>query len=134
MESENEPLLTTDQTLLGVLDELKRREPIFHRPELGTSRANFEAMTDPDFWEIGASGRCYSRDHVLEVLDHRYGSPHEDPWETSELQCHQLATDLYLLTYTLLQDTRLTRRSTIWRRARAGWRIVFHQGTEVKPA
>ncbi len=91
-------------------------------------------MTDPDFWEIGASGRRYSRDHVLEVLDQRYGSPYEDPWETSDFQCRQLAIDVYLLTYTLLQDTRVTRRSTIWRRAASGWRIVFHQGTEVKPA
>jgi hypothetical protein len=134
MGTESEPGLATDHAARGVLDELERREPIFHRPELGTSRADFEAMTDPDFWEIGASGRCYSRDHVLAVLDQRYRSPHEDPWETSEFQCRQLATDLYLLTYTLLQDTRLTRRSTIWRRASSGWRIVFHQGTEITRA
>ena len=102
MGTDNEPKLATDDSLLGVFDELKRREPIFHRPELGTSRADFEAMTDPDFWEIGASGRRYSRDHVLEVLDQRFGSPYEDPWETSDFQCRQLATDVYLLTYTLL--------------------------------
>jgi len=40
---------------------------------------------------------------------------------------------LYLLTYTLLQDkTRLTRRSTIWRRTDGDWKIVFHQGTVVE--
>jgi hypothetical protein len=51
-------------------------------------------------------------------------------WETSDFRCQRLAEDLYLLTYTLLQDrVRLTRRSTVWRRTPDGWKIVFHQGT-----
>lgn len=132
MGTDNETPPATDNTSLGVLEELKRLEPIFHRPEHGSSSVDFEGMTDPEFWEIGASGRRYSRDQVLEVLDQRYRSLRQDPWEASEFQCRQLATDLYLLTYTLLQDTRLTLRSTIWRRGSSGWRIVFHQGTEVK--
>ena len=45
----------------------------------------------------------------------------------------KLAGDLYLLTYTLLQDhVRKTRRSTIWQRTASGWKIVFHQGTLVQ--
>ena len=42
--------------LLDVLEELKRREPIFHHPEFGTTRADFERQVTEDFWEIGASG------------------------------------------------------------------------------
>jgi hypothetical protein len=57
-----EPKLTTAASLQSVLEELSARKPLFHRPEFGTTRAEFEAMTAPDFWEIGASGRIYSRD------------------------------------------------------------------------
>ncbi|MHC5761500.1 hypothetical protein [Nostoc sp.] len=39
------------------MNELIQREPIFHRPELGTTRADFEQMTESTFWEVGASGR-----------------------------------------------------------------------------
>ena len=53
---------------------------------------------------------------------------------TSDFHCRQLATDLYLLTYTLLQGMRNTRRSTIWRHTSGDWKIVFHQGTEVAGA
>jgi hypothetical protein len=67
--------LVTDERLHGVLDELVRREPLFHRPESGTTRVDFEAMTAPDFWETGASGRGYSRAHVLDVLEERYKEP-----------------------------------------------------------
>lgn len=113
---------------MSVLDELRAREPIFHRPELGT---DFAPMVAADFWEIGASGRCFDRDYVLEVLAERQRTPAEEIWETSEFRCQELAPDLYLLTYLLRQPERVSRRATIWRRAGADWQIVFHQGTVV---
>jgi hypothetical protein len=115
-----------------MLAELASREPIFHRPELGTTRADFERMTVPDFWEVGASGRRYSRTEVHDVLEKRYATPPADVLETSDFRCRRLASDVYLLTYTLLQNNeRLTRRSTIWQRTDEGWKIVYHQGTIV---
>lgn len=126
-----EPDPTTAAELAGVLDELRRREPIFHRPEIGTSRADFERMTAPDFWEIGASGQRYSRAHVLDVLERRLPDPAEHTWQTRDFHCRELAPDLYLLTYTLEQGERVSRRSTIWRRHGDEWVIVFHQGTLV---
>lgn len=127
-----EPNLVTDPRLLDILNELIQREPIFHRPELGTTRADFEAMTAATFWEVGASGRRYSREYVLEELEKRYASPTVDVWETRDFHCLEIAADNYLLTYTLIQGKRVTRRSTIWRRTVQGWQIVYHQGTVVE--
>jgi hypothetical protein len=129
-----EPTLITDHALRDVLDELKRLEPIFHRRELGTTRADFESMTVADFWEVGASGRRYDRDYVLAELEKRYVQEYLDLWETRDFCCRRLAEDLYLLTYTLLQVERTTRRATIWQRTQSGWKIVFHQGTIVQDA
>ena len=127
-----EPDLATPPHLTGVLEELRRREPIFHYPGLGTSRADYARMTAEDFWEIGASGQRYSRDYVLDVLDARRSAPvDESDWESRDFHVRELARDVYLLTYTLRQGARLTRRSTIWRRAGDDWKIVFHQGTVV---
>ncbi len=92
--------------LLAVLEELRPREPIFHHPEFGTKRRDYEAMTDTEFWEVRASGRRYSREFVL---------------------------DKYLITYTLHQGNRGTRRATLWRRTAAGWTVLYHQGTMVEP-
>lgn len=128
-----EPTLVTDEKDRAVLEELKRREPVFHRPEFIGSRAAIEAMIAPDFWEIGASGRRYSRQFVLETLEAREDNAVEDDdWETADFHCRELARDLYLLTYTLLQGERRTRRATIWRRTPSGWVILFHQGTVVQ--
>jgi hypothetical protein len=128
-----EPTLVTPAKDRAVLEELKRREPIFHRAEFSGPRAAIEAMVALDFWEIGASGRRYSREYVLETLEAREDDPiDDDNWETSDFHCRELARDLYLLTYTLLQGERRTRRATIWRRTSSGWVIVFHQGTLVQ--
>ena len=135
MSPEREPTRTTNPELSEILAELSRREPIFHRPELGTTRADFETMTAEDFWEVGASGRSYSRSYVLDSLEKRYAVPHSDVWETMDFHCRRLATDVYLLTYTLVQDKkRRTRRSTIWQRTAEGWKTVYHQGTIVHDA
>ena len=127
-----EPTLITDPKILDVLNELIQREPIFHRPEFGTTRVDFARMTESTFWEVGASGRRYSRQYVLDVLEKRYANQAEDVWEARDFHCLEIAVDNYLLTYTLIQGTRITRRATIWRRTAEGWKIVYHQGTVVE--
>ena len=128
-----EPNLITSASLEPVLRELKRREPLFHHPERGTTRRDFEAMTAADFWEVGASGRRYSREYVLGVLADRHaGSEPIDVWSATDFHCRQLARDVYLLTYTRFQGERTPRRSTVWEKTPQGWQAVFHQGTIVE--
>ncbi len=119
-----------------VLAELERREPLFHRPEFGTTRAEFEAMTAPDFWEVGASGEIYSRERVWATLERRYAEPGywaSDTWTASDFLCREVAPHAYLLTYTLRQGERQTRRLTVWRRTDDAWQVMYHQGTQVEP-
>ena len=118
---------------LAVLDELMQREPVFHRLEQCSTRADLERMTDPEFFEVGASGRRYERDYVLDILEKRFDAAGEDVWECSDFHCLELARNTYLLTYTLLQQKqRKTRRASIWRRNPEGWKVVYHQGTVVE--
>ena len=117
--------------LATVLEELTAREPLFHRPEFGTTRADFEAMTTEDYWEVGASGNRYDRAFVWGVLADRYARNGPDEWRTSDSACRPLGPDTFLLTYVLHQGPRVTRRATIWERTPSGWRALYHQGTLV---
>jgi hypothetical protein len=131
------PNLVTSPHLLNILEELKKHEPIFHRPEFGTDRSDFENMATPEFWEVGASGKRYAREYVINLVTERYKDPNyanNDSWEATDFHCQEIAPDNYLLTYTLLQgeEKRMTRRSTIWRRAGDEWKIVYHQGTVIQ--
>lgn len=122
-----------DDDLDDAARELLLREPIFHRPEWGTARGDFEAMMAPGFREVGASGNAYSRDYVLDVLEQRSSAPSVDEWRITEFRCECIAPAHYLATYLLEQSDRLSRRATLWRCMPEGWQIVYHQGTLVAP-
>ncbi len=132
MNPETTPTLVTDPALLGVLNELISREPIFHRPEWGTTRAHFENITTADFGEVGASGRRYRRRCAGRTGETSANSDRR-PVGSRGLSLSRAGQRCYRLTYTLLQHSeRKTRRSTIWQRTPDGWKIVFHQGTIVQ--
>ena len=126
-----EPCLVTAPEHMAVRDELMQREPLFHRAAFGTARQDFEKMIAPEFWEVGASGRRFSRPFVLSALEKKYEKPTEDVWSIGDFHCLEIALDNYLVTYTLIQGERVTQRTTLWRRASDGWQIVYHQGTLV---
>jgi hypothetical protein len=121
-----------DSDLLQVFEELSRREPIFHTPDFGTTRIDFENAMAPEYWEVGASGRRYSREFILRTLE---VSPPVDAdaagWQCSDYGLRRLGPDTYLFTYTLRQGERTTRRATIWQSTANGWNILYHQGTIV---
>ena len=120
----------SDLQLDDILKELSTREPIFHRREFGTSRADLERMTDDAFWQIGASGKIYQRGYAIETSLERYArGPEPHDWPCRDFTLTPLAEELYLLSYILEEPKRVTRHSTVWRRASEGWKIVFHQGT-----
>jgi hypothetical protein len=123
---------TTEPRLRGVERELADLEPVFHRPLFGTTRAELEAGTDPDFFEVGASGRVYERGFVLDVVARRLADgTADDGLRGRDFHCRELAPDLYQLSYRLTQGERETRRTSLWRRVDGRWRIVHHQGTVV---
>jgi len=119
-------------SVLGQVEaELVAREPIFHRPELGTAREDYLAQTAADFWEVGASGQVYDREHVIGVLLARGKVTSDEDWVVSEVRLRALAADIYALTYHLDQAGRHTRRLTLWRRDPDGWKVLYHQGTVI---
>ena len=127
-----EPELVIPERLLTVLEELRSLEPLYHAAYRGATPQKFEALVAPEFWEIGASGRRYSRAFALSVLAERLQAPAEAAWQTQDFHLAEIAEGSYLLTYTLHQPDRATRRATLWRRsASGGWQAIYHQGTVV---
>ena len=101
--------LHTDPDLVSVLEQLRLREPIFHTPEFGSTRAEFEKATAPEYCETSASGRRYSREFILRTLEQ---NPPVDAvaagWQCYDHALRWLGPDTYLLTYTLRQVERVT--------------------------
>ncbi len=62
--------------------ELIEREPIFHHHELIWDEQSFDEQIAEDFSEIGASGTCYERKEVKEIVLGRLAGTHLDSLPT----------------------------------------------------
>ncbi|WP_307167804.1 nuclear transport factor 2 family protein [Streptomyces rishiriensis] len=105
-------------------------------PAVRASRALFEGLLDPEFVEVGSSGRRYTYDEMPAWLPEHEGSSQDGPrYRPSAIKGVLLAPGLVHLTYETDFEGRPARRSSLWRRrsAETGWRMYYHQGTPVPP-
>ncbi len=103
-------------------------------PAVRASRALAAPLLDPEFVEVGSSGRRYTYDEmVAELPDHPGGSAEGPRYEPSAITGVVLAPGLVHLTYETHFDGHRARRSSIWRKQNeeTGWRMYYHQGTPV---
>lgn len=100
-------------------------------PQVRADAGRLDALLCEDFWEVGASGRAFGKDEVLERLPQEQGIG----FETSDMQAHVLAPDVVLVTYRASRSDANGRieslRSSLWVRDAHGWRMRYHQGTRL---
>lgn len=121
----------------SIAAELLRAETELLDPTVRRDRKRVAAILSSDFIEIGASGRLWTRDALLDLLD----AEDYTPPALEDFACHPIAADIVLVTYrTTRTDPASGRientiRSSLWiRQAKtetqpARWTIRFHQGT-----
>ena len=87
-------------------------------------------LLDPEFREIGASGRLWTRAQMVAALA-------DDPYDgegaigATQMAGAFVGPDVVLLTYVSNWQGRRARRSSLWRRSAGVWRLLHHQGTLV---
>jgi hypothetical protein len=97
-------------------------------PAVRSSADLMAEFLHPEFTEIGASGRLWSRaDIIASVVE--TSRPSDAPIQASEMKGVLLAPGVVHLTYVTDDDGRRARRSSVWLRTEAGWQLYFHQGT-----
>ncbi|MFJ8086543.1 DUF4440 domain-containing protein [Streptomyces sp. NPDC096205] len=103
-------------------------------PTVRTSPEDAARLLDPQFVEVGASGRRWTYEEMLAALPGMAGSAAQGPrYEPSDIDGVLLAPGLVHLTYETVRDGQRARRSSLWRRGEggAGWRMYYHQATPV---
>ncbi|MFJ6510601.1 DUF4440 domain-containing protein [Streptomyces sp. NPDC091406] len=112
-------------------------------PTVRASRSLAARLLDPEFVEVGASGRRWTYEEMLAALPGLDGGDTggDGPrFETSGMTGAVLAPGIVHLTYESGIDGRRARRSSLWRKqsgeagpgeAGAVWRMYYHQATPV---
>ncbi|MGI8723060.1 MAG: DUF4440 domain-containing protein [Geodermatophilaceae bacterium] len=96
--------------------------------EVRASAARVEDLLDPEFREIGASGRLWTRSEIIRALADEVPDG-QAAIEATEMESLVVGPDLVLLTYVSKRHVRRARRSSLWRHSGLGWRLLHHQGT-----
>ncbi|MFE6913277.1 nuclear transport factor 2 family protein [Streptomyces rubiginosohelvolus] len=111
-------------------------------PAVRTSRALAARLLDPEFVEVGASGRRWTYEEMLDALpdlDGGNGSREGDGggprFEPSRMGGVVLAPGIVHLTYETDFGGRRARRSSLWRRrdGETGWRMYYHRPRPSRP-
>ncbi|MFE2376894.1 DUF4440 domain-containing protein [Streptomyces sp. NPDC059398] len=97
-------------------------------PGVRASPALVSELLDPQFTEIGASGKRWDATSILTVTSAGSVVP-EAPVVVSEMTGVVLAPGIVHLTYVADNRGRRAWRSSLWRLTETGWRMYFHQGT-----
>jgi len=97
-------------------------------PAVRGNPSKVAALLHPEFQEIGASGRLWSRESMISALA---SDPSDDDIaiEARDMRGVELSPDLILLTYISQSVHRRARRSSLWRLTGGTWQLLFHQGT-----
>lgn len=103
-------------------------------PRVRASAGELDRLLHPDFVEYGASGRKWDRSEMIASLSRGQPPGGDAPVHALDITGTRLADDVVHVTYLSLRDRRCARRSSIWRRTNAGWRLYFHQGTLTQSA
>jgi hypothetical protein len=80
-----------------------------------------------DFTEIGASGRVWDPQTIMAMLDTE--APDDPAITIHDLTGRHIADGVVLARWDSERAGRRARRTSLWRRDQAGWRLVHHQGT-----
>jgi hypothetical protein len=106
------------------------REAALLTPEVRGSADQLEELLDPDFGEIGRSGRLWSRGEMIAALV-ADTDPEQHTINVSDMSGRKVGPGFVLLTYVTQVEGRRARRSSLWRLSRKGWRVLHHQGTPI---
>ena len=115
--------MTTDSDVAEVL-QLERE---LQTAECRRDRARVIALLAEDFTEIGTSGRVWDLASAIELFGAESGD--DAAIEVHDLTGRVIGDGFVMACWDSDRGGRRARRTSLWRRGSAGWRLVHHQGT-----
>lgn len=118
-----------NQTQLAA--QIKNLEIELLKPATRHSLERLNELLADDFMEIGASGKRYNKQDVLNVLP----ASVEKQFVLLEFEVKELSPQIVLATYRIEKEItgsdkeNCSLRSSVWQKQNGQWRIIFHQGT-----
>ncbi len=109
-------------------------ERALQTPATRADPTRLRALLAPSFVEIGASGRRWDREGILDLLHAESATGEGTTIEVTALEARRLTDDLIQVFWDSHHAGRHARRTSLWQRGETGWRQIYHQGTPLPAA
>lgn len=117
----------------NLLELLVNMEKSLHKSRTISSEDTINELLSGNFQEIGASGKTYNKNQIIELLKN------EEPFDinATDFELRLLSSDIAQLKYKSSTSNNnnlssTTLRSSIWKHEGKKWKMIFHQGTVVQ--
>ena len=116
------------------LETVRRAELRLLEPEVRADAKDLAILLHPEFHEIGASGRRWTRAEVIQEFA-QYEPVSDNPnVVVQDMSVQSVSGGVVLVTYRTIEPERSVLRSSLWVRDSKpsegeSWQIIFHQGT-----
>lgn len=112
------------------VDHVLELERELQTPQCRSHPRRLRTVLASDFREIGASGRVWDREAMIDHL--QTDDPEVLKIAINELSGRRIVSDLILVTWVSEKDGERAWRTSLWRSTTHGWQLVHHQGTPIK--
>ncbi len=110
---------------------LERLELSLLNPAGRSDLALLRRLIADDFTEVGANGRTFGKDEVLDRLPGEVGVTFHAEHVLVKLLSPTVGIVTYTATRTAGGVSATSMRCSVWRSSRGLWQMVYHQGTAV---
>ena len=118
--------------LISIEKHLKYLEKLLLQPRIRHSAGDLNALIADEFIEFGSSGKVYNKKDIIKLP----GNEVTRKMTLTNFKLVQLGKNYFLTTYKILKHDKgrkiYTLRSSIWKKEKSSYRIIFHQGTIIK--
>lgn len=114
-----------DESALTTVLDLERE---LQSPDARADSTRLRRLLAPDFLEVGASGRQWDLDSILQLLQEE-SETDAAPIEIHDLRGRVIAPGVIQVSWDSRRGHRRARRTSLWCHRGAGWQQVHHQGT-----
>lgn len=119
---------------MDISELIKALELELLQPEVRKSKERLNELIADNFLEIGASGKNYNKQDILNKLPQQT----ETKLALQDFNTIEISADTILATYQVekesegIKEKTISSRSSIWQNKDGEWKIIFHQGTLLK--
>jgi hypothetical protein len=116
--------------MTGTASTLQELEERLLDGAIRSSPEQLDALLAEEFVEFGARGRAYTKAEIIAALAEEQNVGGYVRANLLDFKALALSGEVVLVTYRSVRGAEESLRSSIWKKAGSGWRMLFHQGTK----